>query len=947
MEPANSNTRDIFVSDSSNSVNLSTTSLNYLSNQISQTTDFKTSPDIKDFLNNQQFISSLHAKNFVHSPASSRSPNVAPPQISSGAVQSNTASLGSNRLLQLQPVINLAFQLGFVPIALNGKKPVLSSWPKIQKDSAVNALNDGFSRSGANNIGVICGKTSGIVVVDIDTKNEGLTTWCNLIYQHGDPYTFKVRTGSGGFHYYFKYDSDNEMLKSRSGAVKINGQKVGIDIKTNGGQVVFVGSLHPDTGRLYEWANNNPDGVQTMPPISTMPSWLLTLLLETESTSKTTNITPSSKSQLITTQASVSDVVLHQPSSSESQTFTLNLSNRSLTPLNTNNSSGDVNQKLDRNSLTELVNSLNVDRAGNYDDWIRVVWGIKSVSSDFFDIAELFSHRTQNNNYNADKLREVWNSGNGSITTGSLMRWLKDDIGEQQYQNFKTKYGLRRRCDSALFHKMISCQEHKFIAEYFIDKYSDDLKITHSTKGPYFLFNHQTLLWERLDLGPLGYRVSTLIQKNLEKYQGYIAGKIFECTDSEYKTKMQNLITVIRELIAKLAKLGFIKSVAECICCHHQDPTSLVLFDTKKGLIPIKGGLVIDIKNEVAIPRTRDDYFTYEFNIAYDPNKVDSRLDTFFATLMLEDRIPIENRIKTLFLQTLLGYGLTRENVEKYLIILWGEGNNGKSTLIYLLSGLFPYMIESASKHIIIEKQYNGGPNSELDRLRTCRLAIISETKESETLDEDIVKRITGGGKDKLNSRSLYINDSAWSPHFLPFIVTNNLPKCSGDQSLLKRILSFRFMTEFCDDPTLDYQRKKDKDFDKLWEDPDIQAATLTWIVKGGARYYREGLKIPKEVQETSEEFRKSRNSIELFLEECTEKCEISTYTGSTQLYNKYVQFCGSELFRESQTKFGAILVKRYRRDKHPSDRTVIYYGIKLREFNQNQLASRPSLLSL
>src|SRR5258708_14822554 len=138
---------------------------------------------------------------------------------------------------------------------------------------------------------------------------------------------------------------------------------------------------------------------------------------------------------------------------------------------------------------------------------------------------------------------------------------------------------------------------------------------------------------------------------------------------------------------------------------------------------------------------------------------------------MLEDKLDISQRVKTLFLQTLIGYAFTGENVEKYLIFFSGSGNNGKSTLIKSLTECFSGIIESASKRILMENS-NSCPNSELDRLRTCRLAIISETKDSEKLDEDIVKRFTGVGKDMVNSRSLFANDSAWAPHFVPFVVT-------------------------------------------------------------------------------------------------------------------------------------------------------------------------------
>ncbi len=187
--------------------------------------------------------------------------------------------------------------------------------------------------------------------------------------------------------------------------------------------------------------------------------------------------------------------------------------------------------------------------------------------------------------------------------------------------------------------------------------------------------------------------LSSLLQKDLQVYQSELAAQVQKSQDADFKAKMQSLMTAVGASIVKLAKLGFMNSVAECICNSHQEPDCLKLFDTKKGFIPVRGCSVIDLQNERAIERNKEHYFTYELNIRYNQNKVDPRLNAFFATLMLEDQLPPDARVKTVFLQTLLGYALTGENVEKYLIILWGAGNNGKSTLIKLLLELF-------SKHV-------------------------------------------------------------------------------------------------------------------------------------------------------------------------------------------------------------------------------------------------------
>lgn len=320
---------------------------------------------------------------------------------------------GNQRLRELEPAIRMAFRMGFVPIPLQGKKPVLPGWPKIQMQQAIGALEEGFTRKQANNVGINCGKKSGIVVVDIDIKNQGLETWNRLKSMYGEPQTFTVKTGSGGYHYYFRYDSDNEMLKSRSGAIQVNGTKVGIDIKTNGGQVVFISSIHPDTGGQYELVNDTE--------IGTMPTWLLAMLLETESTTTRTAPAPAPRS------------VVPRPAP-----------RASAPPTRTPVKIVDQPAAICEEALLELVHLLHVDRASNYDDWIRGVWAIKNVSSQYYHIARQFSQRTQRNNYDPAALRKVWQQGKpGSIGLGSLLYWLKCDLDAATYTDFVKRHGLK------------------------------------------------------------------------------------------------------------------------------------------------------------------------------------------------------------------------------------------------------------------------------------------------------------------------------------------------------------------------------------------------------------------------------------------------------------------------------------------------------------------------
>lgn len=98
------------------------------------------------------------------------------------------------------------------------------------------------------NVGIVTGKESGLVVLDIDIhKVDGLKTLADLERKYGPiPSTLQVKTGGGGIHFYFQYPKEGK-VPGRIGIFP------GIDIKSDGGYVVAPPSLHPDTHRPYEW----------------------------------------------------------------------------------------------------------------------------------------------------------------------------------------------------------------------------------------------------------------------------------------------------------------------------------------------------------------------------------------------------------------------------------------------------------------------------------------------------------------------------------------------------------------------------------------------------------------------------------------------------------------------------------------------------------------------
>ncbi len=152
-----------------------------------------------------------------------------------------------------------------IPISPKNKGPLLTNWQKLDLDNSYTVMKDWLQRFNNNlNIGIVCGKKSGVFVLDIDVKDDGLKTWETLIKDNGEPNTLYQTTPSGGRHYFFKYHKKYDDLV---GTTKLRG--VGIDIRTNGNQVVCEPSSY--TNGKYKMHGMI---------IADMPEWLYKWIIE-------------------------------------------------------------------------------------------------------------------------------------------------------------------------------------------------------------------------------------------------------------------------------------------------------------------------------------------------------------------------------------------------------------------------------------------------------------------------------------------------------------------------------------------------------------------------------------------------------------------------------------------------------------------------------------------
>lgn len=150
--------------------------------------------------------------------------------------------------------------VGKHPRTLKGLKAATTNREQIQK---------WWSLWPAAGIGITTGKLESgkhLVVVDIDTKNNGTENWNNIVESHPKlPETAESITGSGGKHILFLSDI---AVKNSVGLIA-----PGIDVRGSGGYIVAPPSLHK-SGKCYAWELSS-DLAEV--PIAPIPDWLLSL----------------------------------------------------------------------------------------------------------------------------------------------------------------------------------------------------------------------------------------------------------------------------------------------------------------------------------------------------------------------------------------------------------------------------------------------------------------------------------------------------------------------------------------------------------------------------------------------------------------------------------------------------------------------------------------------
>ncbi len=277
----------------------------------------------------------------------------------------------------------------------------------------------------------------------------------------------------------------------------------------------------------------------------------------------------------------------------------------------------------------------------------------------------------------------------------------------------------------------------------------------------------------------------------------------------------------------------------------------------------------------------RDDLITKQMPVHYERNAKAPLFAKF-----LEDVQPKASL--RAFLKRYFGYCFTALTSEQVFVFFYGEGRNGKSTLVDLIAQIMADYSTTVPFETLAgdDRRKGGEATPDLARLPGARLVRAAEPEQGMKFRESMIKSLTSG--EPILIRRLHAEFNEVYPTFKLVISGNHKPDVRGaDDGIWRRVLLVPWEVQIPKDQV-------DKKLpEKLWAE---RSGVLNWLIEGALEYLQYGLMIPEEVRAATDTYREESDPVGAFI---AAFCEVTRNPEDTvdpkSLYSAYKAFCDKE----------------------------------------------------
>ena len=460
----------------------------------------------------------------------------------------------------------------------------------------------------------------------------------------------------------------------------------------------------------------------------------------------------------------------------------------------------------------------------DYDKWMRVGFALKNTDEALFPSWVKFSSQSSKFSYaDVDKLKDMWASWRKKdvmLTDRSIAYWARTE-NPAAYEAIRAQ---------TLDHLVTEVTRQKQATEYdyatvlhFL--YKDHFACVSIRNKSWFEYSGQR--WTETDSG-------TNLRRNISSMQGMY--RLFQEKSKESMLEVQKLVSGSNQekleaarrwmthcsgILVDLKRTDKKQNIMREACDLFYVPRFMELLDSKNHILCFTNGVIDFSRPDPFRQGTPDDYTSKCTNIPYVPLTEEHEPIVAEIKEFMRQLFPLKELRRYMWAHaasTLMG-----KNSNQTFNIYTGAGRNGKSKFVELMGKALGEYKATVPVTLITQKRTSiGGTSSEIVQLMGVRYAVMQEPSVGDTINEGIMKELTGG--DPLQGRALFKDSVTFTPQFKLVVCTNTpFDIKSTDDGTWRRIRMCEFMSLFTEEPVDDddvkpYQYKVDKNIDDKFE---------------------------------------------------------------------------------------------------------------------------------